>query len=470
MDYKKNYIAGQWVNSQTKQFIEVINPFTDEVIATVPEATETEVLAAIQAANDAKYIWQATPHLERIAILKKALEEFQKVADKTAEVIVAELGSPINWSKKVQVGGVIKSFEKHLELAKTFQFEEVFDTYTVYKEPVGVVAAICPWNYPIHQVVLKLIPALLMGNTVIVKPSSETPLSAYYLIDAFDKAGLPKGVVNFVTGKGSSVGAMLAGAKDVDMVSFTGSTEVGRQIAQLAGQNINKVVLELGGKSPCLVLEGADLALAAKVVMGSCFYNTGQTCVALTRLFVPKKYQAELLDIMRTNVERYKGQNPTSQDAFVGTLVSKRQKQIVVNYAKKALAEGAKLAIGQVSETDDCLFEPIVFSDVTNDMTIAREEVFGPVLSVIAYEDLDDAIAQCNDTDYGLSAAVIGPQAEAVKAAKRIKAGEVLINNNKMQFGAPFGGVKNSGIGREAGLYGLNEYVEVKVIAVGNQK
>ncbi len=467
MDYKKMYIAGNWVDSETEQFIEVVNPFSDEVIAEVPEATETEVLAAIKAANSAKHMWETTPHLERIAILKIALAEFQKMAEKTAEVIVDELGSPINWAKKVQVGGVIKSFEKHIELAETYQFEEVFDTYTVIKEPVGVVAAICPWNYPIHQVVLKLVPALLMGNTVIVKPSSETPLSAYYLIDAFDKAGLPKGVLNFITGKGSTVGAMLASSKDVDMVSFTGSTEVGRQIAKLAGQNINKVVLELGGKSPCLVLEGADLKLAAKLVMGSCFYNTGQTCVALTRLFVPKKLKAELLEIIRANIDNYKGQNPKNEDARVGTLVSKRQKQIVVNYAKAALTEGATLAIGQISETDDCLFEPVVFSDVTNDMKIARKEVFGPILVVIEYENLDDAIKQCNDTNYGLSAAVIGPQAEAVKAAKHIKAGEVKINNNRMQFGAPFGGYKDSGIGRESGLYGLNEYVEVKVIASG---
>ncbi len=468
MDYKKLYIGGAWTKSETNRFIDVLNPYTNELIAQVPDATEAEVLMAIAAANDAKEAWAQTAFSERVEILRRALEHFKSASEKVADVIVDELGSPIKWSQRVQVGSVIEDFEDFFETAKDFAFEETYDSYTLYKEPVGVVAAICPWNYPVSQVAAKVIPALLTGNAVIVKPSSETPLSAYYFIDAFHKAGIPKGVINYITGSGSRVGALLAGSTDVDMVSFTGSTEVGREIAKLAGQNINKVVLELGGKSPCLVLEGADLDVAAKVVMNSCFLNTGQTCTARTRLFVPQDLRAALIEKIRANIDEYKGTNPRGQNVKVGTLVSKRQKQIVLQYAKSALEDGAILEIGEISESADCLFDPIVFTNVRNDMKIAQEEIFGPILAVIEYCDLDEAIRQCNDTTYGLAASVIGPEDAAVQAAKKIKAGSIRINDNSAGGSAPFGGYKNSGIGRESGIYGFNEFVEIKVIAKDN--
>ncbi len=464
MDFTKLYIGGQWISSNTNYYINVINPYTDEVIAKVPETTNDEILLAIKEANIAKQIWEDTPFLDRIEILSNALEIFKNSATDVVNVLVDELGSPIKWANKIQLGSAIYEFSEHLKMSKIFKFEEKCNTYTLYKEPIGVVAAICPWNYPLYQAVLKVVPALLTGNTIILKPSSETPLSSYYLVDAFHRAGLPKGVLNFITGSGSRVGATLAGSKDVDMVSFTGSTEVGRSIAQLAGQNINKVVLELGGKSPCLVLEDADLNMTAKVVMNSCFLNTGQTCSALTRLFVPRHLRDELVGKIKQNIDAYKGANPRMDNVKVGTLVSKQQKKIVMNYAMSAVSEGATLAVGDILTSDDALFEPLVFTDVTNDMKIAQEEIFGPVLAVIDYDDVDEAIRQCNDTEYGLAAAVMGSEDRAFDIAKKIKAGNVSINNSRAEFGAPFGGYKKSGIGRESGMYGLDEYVEVKAI------
>ncbi len=466
LDYGKLYVDGEWSLPSSSEKIDVKDPYTTKVVASVPYASVSDCERVIASASASCDSWRNTPVSERIQILEAALDNLKSNADEIADVITSELGSPLAWSKRVQVAGSIHIFEKFIELAKNFEFEEINKDFILYKEPYGVVLAICPWNYPLYQEILKVVPALIAGNTVVLKPSSETPLSAYYLVDAFHRASLPAGVLNLVTGTGNSIGDYLVQSEKVDFVSFTGSTEVGARLAEISAKHIKNISLELGGKSPCLVLDDADLNVAAKVVMNSCFSNTGQTCSALTRLFVPSHLREELLSIIRDGMDRYKSVNPREDGVRVGTLISPKHKRDVLALVDKALEEGAKLEIGVVDRDSETLFDPIVFTEVRNDMEIAKREVFGPVLSVIDYDDLDEAIKECNDTSYGLSAAVIGSEERALKIAKMIKSGNVLINGNGRVFDAPFGGYKMSGIGRESGKYGLEELMQTKAVFI----
>lgn len=466
MNNNQLYINGQWVDSISKDKIEVENPATEEIFEHVPAANEDDVNSAVEAAKSAFENWSKLSLDEKLGYLNKAFEIFEGYQDDLVEIEIKELGSPRSWAKNAHVKGPIKRFENYLKIAKDFSFKDDLPKATVLKEPIGVIGCLTPWNYPLNQVIQKVIPALICGNTVVLKPSQITPLSAYFLAEAFHKAELPPGVFNLVTGRGAEVGNVLASHKNVDMISFTGSTSGGIEVGKLALEKVKKLALELGGKSPNLVLRGSNYEEAVKTSLNSTFNNTGQTCSALTRLIVPKEDLEKIEEIIIKEAEYFKVGDPWEEETKVGPLSNKKQFEKVKYFVEKGIEEGAKLLVGEVPQKKDKGYfaNPVVFSNVSNKMEIAQEEIFGPVLCVIPYEGIEEGIEIANDTIYGLSGAVFGPQEEAEDAAKRIKTGEIKINNGKWDPLAPFGGYKQSGIGREGGFYGLEEFVEIKTL------
>jgi betaine-aldehyde dehydrogenase len=348
-----------------------------------------------------------------------------------------------------------------------FQFEEQIGHSLVVKEPVGVVGAITPWNYPLHQIALKVAPALAAGNTVVLKPSEVAPLNAFILAEVINDVGLPNGVFNLVTGVGPVVGEAIASHPDVDMISFTGSTRAGKRVSELAAQTIKRVALELGGKSPNIILEDADLAKAVPAGVGGAFLNSGQTCTALTRMIVPRSKLAEVEELATKTAETFTPGDPFEATTRLGPLVSKAQQDRVRGYIQKGIDEGAKLLTGGAEQPEGLekgyFVRPTVFSDVRNDMTIAQEEIFGPVLSIIPVDSEEEAIAVANDTIYGLAGSVwAGDKDKAQAVARQIRTGMVDVNGGSFNPMAPFGGFKQSGRGREAGKYGLEEFLEIK--------
>lgn len=353
------------------------------------------------------------------------------------------------------------------EVASTFAFEETVYNSLVVREPIGVVVAITPWNYPLHQVVAKVAPALAAGCTVVLKPSEVAPLTAFVLAEVFHELGLPKGVLNVVTGTGQSVGEALVGHDEVDMVSLTGSTVAGRRIGAVAAQSIKKVALELGGKSPLVVLDDADLVEAVSAGLNGCFLNSGQTCIALTRMLVPRAAMPQVEAIAAAGVEQIRVGGPFEPETVLGPLVSAQQRDRVVGYIEKGIADGARLVAGGPTPPDGLdrgyFVRPTVFTDVSEDMAIVREEIFGPVLVIQAYDDEEDAIRLANDTPFGLNAAVFSADRDrAIAVGRRIRAGQVQINDGAFNIHAPFGGYKQSGNGREFGAWGLDDYLETK--------
>lgn len=466
MDYSKIFINGTWMSPLSSKYNPVHNPATGALLASLPSCSKEDVILAIQAAHEARPTWEKLPLTERITRLEALLKSLSSYRDELISTIVSELGSPITFTREVQVDSPIEDFRSFLNFIKEPAFEEKYEGYTLFREAVGVVSCICPWNYPLYQLIQKVVPALLCGNTVVLKPSSLTPLSAYYFAKAAEDVDLPRGVFNLITGLGSTIGHLMASHPLVDMVSFTGSTVVGRAIAEAAASSIKKLALELGGKSPCLVLEGADYPLAVDTVLDSCFYNSGQTCSALTRLFIPRSSRKFFYDLISEKIETYRCGDPAKETTVLGPLSSPTQLKVVKHYIEEGLKEGARLIAPAKSNPlkSDIYFPPCVFFDVTNDMTIAQEEIFGPVLCVIEYDDLETAISECNDSPYGLSACVFGEDKEAIKIAKRIKSGNVHINDSPFASGAPFGGYKQSGIGRENGIHGILEFTELKAV------
>lgn len=466
MHFEKIYVAGQWQDAISSDWILVENPATGEVVAKVPRGGKADVDAAVKAAKTAFESWQYTELEERLGFLERALGIFSGFESELVETEVLELGSPIGWAKPVHVIGPIKRFEKYLKIAPELSLEHPLSRAKVVREPVGVVACITPWNYPLDQVIQKVIPALITGNTVVLKPSQITPLSVYYLAQAFHEAGLPKGVFNLVTGAGGEVGNVLASHEDVSMVSFTGSTAGGVEVGKLAMESVKKIALELGGKSPHVLLPSDDYTAALKKSLDSCFYNTGQTCSALTRLIVPRGDLGEIEALVVTLASQYTLGDPKDPHTQIGPLASAKQWDKVSHYIDLGLKEGATLLVGRVPEkpSKGYFMNPVVFTNVTSDMTIAKEEIFGPVLSILAYDTIEEAVQMANDTLYGLSAAVSGPAEQASKVARQIKSGSVYINQGKWDPLAPFGGYKQSGIGREGGFYGLEEFLEIKAV------
>lgn len=465
MDYEKLYVDGQWTDSHSREFIDVENPATEEIFAQVPAGDEHDVNQAVAAAKKGFETWKKTTLQERLGYLSKSLEIFKSFQNELTEIEVSELGSPIARARRVHVESPMKGFEKFIKMAPDFSFEEELPRSRVIKEPVGVVGCLTPWNYPLDQVIKKVVPALICGNTVVLKPSQNTPLSVYWLAEAFHRAQLPKGVFNLVTGRGAEVGNVLASNPDVDMISFTGSTTGGKEVGKLAMETVKKTTLELGGKSANLVLSGADYEMAVTTSLNSTFYNTGQTCAALSRLVVPKENLAEIEALIVDKTQQYKVGDPRDEGTDMGPLSSKKQYDKVKHYVEKGVSEGAQLLVGNIPEKDVGYFvNPVVFTKVTNDMTIAQDEIFGPVLCLISYDGIEEGIKIANDSIYGLSGAVFGPQAEAEETAGALRTGNVYINDGKGDPLAPFGGYKQSGIGREGGFYGFEEFVEIKAV------
>ncbi|CAL9398952.1 aldehyde dehydrogenase family protein [Streptomyces sp. XY006] len=451
------YIGGAWRPAAGQDVIEVVNPADEQVVGTVPAGTAEDVDAAVRAAREALPGWAATPPAERAARLSALRDVLAARADEIAETVTAELGSPLKFSQAVHAAVPIAVAGSYAELAATHPFEERIGNSVVHQEPIGVVAAITPWNYPLHQIVAKVAPALAAGCTVVVKPAEDTPLVARLFAEAVHEAGVPAGVFNLVTGLGPVAGQALAEHPGVDLVSFTGSTAVGRRIAAIAAGQIKKVALELGGKSANVILPSADLAKAVNVGVANVMSNSGQTCSAWTRMLVHRDRYDEAVDLAATAAAKY-GER-------IGPVVNARQRDRVRGYIEKGVAEGARLVAGgpEAPRETGYFVSPTVFADVTEDMTIAQEEIFGPVLSILRYEDEEDALRIANGTVYGLAGAVwAGDEAEAVAFARRMETGQVDINGGRFNPLAPFGGYKQSGVGRELGVHGLAEYLQTK--------
>lgn len=465
--YEQLYINGKWVPSKGTKSIEVTDAATEEVIASIPEGTAADVDAAVAAARAAFPAWSELPKEERAAYLTKIGAALEARTDEIAEAITKELGMPIFLSKMVQVGLPKGNFAIAAQLLGTYEFEEKVGNSLVIREAIGVVGCITPWNYPLHQIALKVAPALAAGNTVVLKPSEVAPINAFILAEAIHEAGVPAGVFNLVTGVGPVVGEAIAGHPDVDMVSFTGSTRAGKRVGELASQTVKKVALELGGKSANVILDDADFEKAIADGVNKCFFNSGQTCTALTRMLVPRERLAEAEKIATVTAEGYTPGNPFEPTTRLGPLISAVQRERVRGFIQKGIDEGATLLTGGTAAPDGLdtgyFVQPTVFSNVTRDMTIAREEIFGPVLSIIPYDTEEEAVEIANDSIYGLAGGVwSGDPERAQRVARRIRAGQVEVNGGSFNIMAPFGGYKQSGVGREAGTFGLEEFLEVK--------
>ncbi|CAM5660040.1 aldehyde dehydrogenase family protein [Streptomyces narbonensis] len=452
------YIGGEWRPASSTETVPVINPADEQVIAHVPAGTAEDVDAAVRAARAALPGWASTPPAERAARIAALRDALAGRAEEIAATVTAELGAPPQLAATVHAGLPVVVAGSYAELAATHSFEEKVGNSTVYAEPVGVVAAITPWNYPLHQIVAKVAPALAAGCTTVLKPAEDTPLTAQLFAEAVHEAGLPAGVFNLVTGLGPVAGQALAEHPDVDLVSFTGSTAVGRRIGALAGGAVKRVALELGGKSANVILPSADLPKAVAVGIANVMSNSGQTCSAWTRMLVPAERYEEAVALAAEAVAKY------VPGERVGPLVNARQRDRVRGYIEKGVEEGARLVAGgpEAPRETGYYVSPTIFADVTPDMTIAREEIFGPVVSIIRYEDEADALAIANGTEYGLAGAVWGEPEEAVAFARRMETGQVDINGGRFNPLAPFGGWKQSGVGRELGAHGLAEYLQTK--------
>jgi acyl-CoA reductase-like NAD-dependent aldehyde dehydrogenase len=463
------YVGGAWVQPDGTSALEVVEASTERPLATIPEGTTSDARRAVAAARAAFEAWAATPVAERQRLLRAIADGLDARADEIAATVTAEVGMPLKLSRIIQAGLPIASFRMAADLLDELVLEEQAGTALVVREPVGVVAAITPWNYPLHQVACKVAPALAAGCTVVLKPSEVAPLSAFVLAEVIDAVGLPAGVFNLVTGTGPVVGEAIASDPDVDMVSFTGSTRAGKRVSELAAASVKRVALELGGKSPYVILDDADFAQAVPNGVAKAFLNSGQTCSALTRMLVPRERLAEAEQIAAAAAERFEPADPTGDRSGIGPLVSDVQRERVRSYISKGIEEGARLVCGGAEPPEDLpagfYVRPTVFSDVRPDMTIAQEEIFGPVLAILPYDDEDDAVRIANDTIYGLAAGVwSGDSARAERVARRLRAGQIEINGGAFDLRAPFGGFKQSGNGRENGKFGLEEYLEAKAL------
>jgi aldehyde dehydrogenase (NAD+) len=433
----------------------------------VPEGAAEDINRAVAAARAAFDSWSATPAAERAGFLQKIAGGLVARQNEIAAIIASEVGMPLPLATMVQAGMPAMVMGSYAKLLGDYSFEEQIGNSLVVKEPVGVIGCITPWNYPLHQVVAKVAPALAAGCTVVLKPSEVAPLTAFILAEIVDDAGLPAGVFNLVTGLGPIVGEALASHPEVDMISFTGSTRAGKRVSELAAQTVKRVALELGGKSANIILDDADLEKAVRGGVSNCYFNSGQTCSAHTRMLVPRERHDEAVRIAKEAAESFTVGDPREGKAKLGPLVSEVQRDRVRSYIKKGIDEGATLVTGGAEAPEGLdkgyFVRPTVFANVRNDMTIAREEIFGPVLSIIPYEDEDDAVRIANDTVYGLAGGVWSSDIERAKrVARRLRTGQVDINGGKFNAFAPFGGYKQSGHGREMGKYGLEEFLETK--------
>jgi aldehyde dehydrogenase (NAD+) len=463
------YIDGAWVPSGGTGTIDVFGSATEEVIGRIPEGVPEDVDRAVAAAKAAFPAWSVTTAEERAKHLTRLQEGLAGRMAELAALIATEVGMPIRLAGAIQVGLPTMVMGTYAQILSEFPFEERVGHSLVVREPVGVVGAITPWNYPLHQIVAKVAPALAAGCTIVLKPSEVAPLNAFMLAEIVDEAGLPPGVFNLVSGTGAVVGEAIAAHPDVDMVSFTGSTRAGRRVSELAAATVKRVALELGGKSANVILDDADLERAVSAGVTNCYLNSGQTCTAWTRMLVPRARLAEAESIAAAKAEAYRLGDPLSEETNLGPLASAAQRDRVRGYIRKGLEEGAKLVTGGEEAPDGLdqgyFVRPTVFSDVRPDMTIAQEEIFGPVLSIIPYDTEEEAVEIANGTIYGLAGGVWSGDAErAQRVGRRLRTGQVDINGAGFNPLAPFGGYKQSGVGRELGRHGLEEYLETKAL------
>ena len=465
--YDKLYINGAWVEPIGKGTIDATCASTEEVVTRIPEGTKEDAERAVAAARAAFDSWSQTPVAERAAYLEKIAAGMEARKKDVALAIATEVGMPLKMANAIQASLPIGAAKTYAELLKTYQFEETVGNSLIVREAIGVVAAITPWNFPINQIMLKVAPALAAGCTVVLKPSEVAPTTAFILAEVLHEIGLPAGVFNLVTGYGPVVGEVLAAHPEVDMVSFTGSTRAGRRVAEVAAQTVKRVALELGGKSPHVICEDADLEKAVKAGVNECYLNSGQACIAPTRMLAPKSKYEEVVRLAKAAAESFTVGDPINGDVKLGPVISAVQRDRIVGFIKKGIEEGARLVTGgpeKPAGLDKGYYvKPTVFADVNNDMTIAREEIFGPVLTIIPYENEDDAVRIANDTIYGLGGNVwAGTKEHGIEVAKKIRTGQISVNGGRYNPLAPFGGYKQSGLGREAGKFGLEEFLEVK--------
>lgn len=464
----KHYIDGAWVDSEGGAPHKVINPATEEPVTEITLGSAADVDKAVAAAKRAFESFSRTSVDERVALIERILEAYKARAADMAEAISLEMGAPISLAKTAQVGSGIGHLLSAARALKEFPFEERIGNSLVVHEPIGVVAMITPWNWPLNQIVSKVAPALAAGCTMVLKPSEEAPSCAAIFAEVMDAAGVPAGVFNLVNGDGPGVGTALSKHRDVDMVSFTGSTRAGVLVARNAADTVKRVHQELGGKSPSVVLESADLAKAVPGTLFSVLMNSGQSCIAPARLLVPKHLQEQAAAIAAATMKAAQCGDPSEEGRQLGPVVNKTQWDKIQGLIAKGLEEGAKLETGGPGRPDGIeagyFVKPTLFSNVRNDMTIAREEIFGPVVTIIPYEDEEDAIRIANDTDYGLSAVVFGDAEGVRRVAPRLRAGMVYVNGGQPDPNLPFGGYKQSGNGREHGKFGLAEFLEVKSV------
>ena len=462
------YINGSWVDSESNEKIEVINPANEEIIGHVTAGTKGDIDRAVEAAFQAFSSFQYTSKEERIELLNNIISEYENRYDDFVQVITEEMGAPLWLSEKAQASTGIKNIHETLDALIDYQFEKPEGDYTLIKEPIGVIGMITPWNWPMNQITTKVSAALAAGCTMVLKPSEISPYCAMLLAEVFDKAGVPGGVFNVVNGYGPTVGAALSEHPDVAMMSFTGSTRAGIAVAQASAVSVKRVHQELGGKSSNIILDDvADLEKSVRGGAGHCFLNSGQSCNAPTKMLVSAQNYDKAVEVAVQTANSTTVGDPQGEYR-IGPIANKAQYEKILRMIEIGIEEGARLVAGGIEKPEGYekgyYIKPTVFADVTNDMTIAKEEIFGPVLSIIKYENEDEAIEIANDTEYGLAGYVQGETEHAKEVARKIRAGQVIINGGARGTGAPFGGYKASGNGREHGLHGLEECLETKAV------
>jgi acyl-CoA reductase-like NAD-dependent aldehyde dehydrogenase len=463
---KELYIGGRWVQPAGDGDIDVIDSRTEDVMGRVPRGGGADVERAVAAARAAFPAWSRTPIADRAAALRALADGLEARGEQLAEMMSREVGTPIASSRRVQVGLSVDVFRSMADIAADFPLETRIGTSLLIRQPAGVVAAITPWNYPLYQLAAKLAPAMAAGCTIVLKPAGAAPLAAFVLAEVIGELGLPPGTVNVISGPGSQIGEMLAAHPDVDMVSITGSTQAGVRVAQAAAPTVKRLTLELGGKSPFILLDDADLAAALPVAVRSCFVNNGQTCSALTRLIVPRTLLSAVEDGLASLIGAMRVGDPLDPGTDLGPVVTAGQRQSIRGYIEQGSAEGATLVAGGQDPPEGLdrgfYVRPTVFSAVTPDMVIAREEIFGPVLAVLPADSEDEAVRIANDSEYGLAGGVwSADQDRAIAVARRLRTGQVAVNGGRFNVRAPFGGYRSSGVGRELGEHGLAEYFEL---------
>ena len=471
-DHLKFYINGEWVDSLGSETIEVINPSNESVIGSIAAGTKEDIDAAVAAAKQAFQSFSFSSQEERILLLENIISEYEKRSDELAQTISQEMGAPLWLSKMAQVTAGLSHFKDTLDVLKTFEFEETENNYLIRKEPIGVVGMITPWNWPMNQMCTKVASAIASGCTMVLKPSEITPFCGIIFAEILHAAKVPAGVFNLVNGMGPIVGAALSAHQDVDMMHFTGSTRAGIAVAIASAPTVKRVSQELGGKSANIVLDDADIQKAVAAGANHCFLNTGQSCNAPTRMLVSSKNYDEAVEVAVEVANSTLIGSPETEGVRIGPISNKTQYEKVQRLIQIGIDEGARLVAGGGDRPDSLaegyFIKPTVFADVTNDMTIAREEIFGPVLCILKYETEEEAIEIANDTEYGLAGYVqSGDKAHAKAVARKIRAGQISINGGSRGPSAPFGGFKTSGNGREHGLSGLHECLETKAI-IGN--